>query len=116
VARDRDPWASRIPPNINYSETEQETHNTREFVTGIWHSLVSPQLGQTTFSSFFASELFVAELPVGFGPATSLSGRRLGIGDDGFGERLEVGMRAPGVFVVPPNFDELMSGSIECLR
>ena len=86
---------------------KEGTDNERKSVIGIWHSLVSPQLGQTTFCAFFAFELFIGELPVGFGPASGLSRRRLCIRDDGFGKGLEVGMRPRRILVFPPDFDYL---------
>jgi hypothetical protein len=82
-------------------------YNEWKFVTGIWHSLIPPQLGQTTFSAFFTLELFLAELAVGFGPSTGLPGRGFGIGYDGFCKGLEVGMGPPRIFIFTPNFDEL---------
>jgi hypothetical protein len=82
-------------------------YNEWKFVIGIWHSLISPQLGQTTFSAFFALELLLAELAVGLGPSTGLPGRGFGIGDDGFCKGLEIGMGSSRIFVFSPDFDKL---------
>jgi len=93
--------------NMNLAEVTEGNYNEWKFVIGVWHSLISPQLGQTTFGTLPALEVFVAELAVGFGPSTCLSRGSFGIGDDGFGKGLEVGMGPPRIFVLAPDFDEL---------
>ena len=75
-----------IEDSLSLTKNDIGGYDKRKFGVNIRHPLISPQLGQFTFSAVFAFDLLFREFPVRFGPSAGLPGGCLRISNDSFGE------------------------------